>query len=131
MNGAEKIIDALVQLMDGYKELRESVEEELGASEEDDTDGVASAEVEANLANEVRAAVESFIESEGFAADELAPVVVHLTSALEEIDPDVFESAESEDEDEDEDEELDDEDDEDFDEDDEDEDEDDEDEDDD
>jgi hypothetical protein len=99
MKAAEKIIDALTQLLEGYAELQESLEADFGASgaeEEDET----SAELDAALVTEVRSALESVIENEDFSAEEVASVISAFTDALQEIDPDVFEEEKDEDEDE-------------------------------
>lgn len=108
---AEKIIDGLTQLMEGFFELRQMVREDLGATvgEEDDAETVADpdvdAEVEAAIANELRATLETILENEDFSSEELAGMISGLTEALEEVDPDVFaEEAEQGEYDEDEDE---------------------------
>lgn len=102
---AEKIIDALTQLMEGYCELQEAVENDYGSADKDDDDdddessGELNAEADAAIVNEMRAALEAVIEAEDYTPDEIASVISTMTDALEEIDPDVFEK-ESEDEDE-------------------------------
>lgn len=101
MKAAEKIIDALTQLLEGYAELQESLEADFGTSaseEEEET----SAELDAALVTEVRSALESVIENEDYSAEEVASVISAFTDALQEIDPDVFED-EKEEEDDDED----------------------------
>ena len=113
--GAEKIIEALTQLMEGYIELQESVERDFGGREGDDETELSS-EVDSALVTEVRAAIESVMEEEDYSAEEFASVISMVTDALEEIDPDVFDQEEEDEEDdEDEDEDEDDDDDEDFD----------------
>jgi hypothetical protein len=90
---AEKIIEALTQLMEGYCELQEAVENDYGAAEagDDDEGGELNAEADAALVTEVRAAIEAVLEAEDYTPDELGSIISTLTDALEEIDPDVFE----------------------------------------
>jgi len=91
---AEKIIEALTQLMEGYCELQEAVENDYGSAattEDDEEGGELNAEADAALVTEMRAAVESVLESEDYTRDELGSIISTLTDALEEIDPDVFE----------------------------------------
>jgi hypothetical protein len=100
MKAAEKIIDALTQLLEGYAELQESLEADFGASaseEEEET----SAELDAALVTEVRSALESVIENEDYSAEEVASVISAFTDALQEIDPDVFEDEKDEEDDDD------------------------------
>jgi len=107
--GAGKIIEALTQLMEGYVELQQSVERDFGApahgasasgasasgaAGEDDAEGELSSEVDTAIVTEIRAAVESVMEDEDYSAEEMASVISMLTDALEEIDPDVFDSDE-------------------------------------
>jgi len=105
---AEKIIEALTQLIQGYSELQESVQAEFGSkllTEDEEAESELDREVDAAIVLEMRTAIESVMESEDYAAEEVAAVVSTVTDALEEIEPDVF--AEEEDEDDDEDEEED------------------------
>jgi len=115
---AEKIVEALTQLVEGFAELQEHLESEYGA-ESDEDEGTEEEEetsdLEDALVTEVRAAVESVIENEDCAPEDLASIISALTGALEEVSPEVFaeESEEEEDEessDEDEDIDLDDDD---------------------
>ena len=94
MKAAEKIIEALTQLMEGYAELQESLEDDFGSSLEGD-DKV-SAELDAALVTEMRAAIESVIENEDYTAEEVASVISTMTDGLQEIDPDVFATEEDE-----------------------------------
>lgn len=110
MKSAEKIIDALTQLLEGYNELQASVQEEYGADDADDEEGEdsdLSEEVDAAIVTELRASLEAVIDAEDFSTEEIAAALCSLTEALEEIDPDVFESEDDEEEEE---EDLDDED---------------------
>ena len=93
MKGAEKIIDALTQLMDGYCELQEAIERDYGGRGEEAEEGATelSSEVDAALVTEIRAAIETVMEEEDYSAEEIASVISILTDSLEEIDPDVFE----------------------------------------
>lgn len=102
---AEKIIEALTQLMEGYCELQEAVENDYGATEanEDDEGGELNAEADAALVTEMRAAIEAVLEAEDYTPDEFGSIISTLTDALEEIDPDVFEKSFGDEEDEDED----------------------------
>jgi segregation and condensation protein B len=111
----EKIVEALTQLVEGFAELQEHLEAEYGpGTDEDDADDEnedeESSDLEDALVTEVRAAVESVIENEDCAPEDLASIISALTGSLEEIAPEVFaeESEESEDEsEEDEDEDID------------------------
>jgi hypothetical protein len=95
---AEKIIEGLSQLMQGFYELRQSVREDLGATveaeeeeeEADSGDPELEAEVEAAVANELRAALETVLEGDEYSSEDLAHMISGLTEALEEVDPDVF-----------------------------------------
>lgn len=102
---AEKIIEALTQLMEGYCELQEAVENDYGAAEagDDDEGGELNAEADAALVTEVRAAIEAVLEAEDYTPDELGSIISTLTDALEEIDPDVFEKQVDDDDDDDDD----------------------------
>lgn len=109
---ADKVIEALNQLIEGYYELQQLVADDLGVggeiSEEDQQE--VEAEVQAALTTEIRAALETVLENEDIAIENVAMVVSNLTEAIEEIDPDVF-AQESESEDDDDDLDLDDDDD--------------------
>jgi ribonuclease E len=104
---AEKIIDALTQLVEGFAELQESIEIGVPAGDEDESDDAieeieAGEDVEDALVAELRTSIESVIENEDCSPEDLASIISALTDALEEIDPDVFaSSADDEDEDED------------------------------
>ncbi len=87
MKAAEKIIDALTDLLDGYKELQKALESDFGA-DEDTADR--ALEMDAALITEMRAAIESLMESEDAGAEEIASIISVMTDALEEIDPNVF-----------------------------------------
>ena len=93
IKGAEKIIEALTQLMDGYCELQEAIERDFGGRGEKSEEGATelSSEVDAALVTEIRAAIETVMEEEDYSAEEIASVISILTDSLEEIDPDVFE----------------------------------------
>lgn len=95
MKAAEKIIEALTQLLEGYSELQQSLENDFGGGKEDEDEETAE-ELDAALVTEMRAAVESVIENEDYTAEEVASVISALTDSLQEIDPDVFEAEESE-----------------------------------
>jgi len=114
---AEKIIEALTQLMEGYCELQEAVEADYGAAQagsDEDEGAELNAEADAALVTEMRAAIESVLEAEDYTPDEFGSIISTLTDALEEIDPDVFEK-EVADEDDDDDDDYEDEDIEDYD----------------
>jgi len=116
---AEKIVEALTQLVEGFAELQEHLEGEYGVEadedESDDDEEKESSDLEDALVTEVRAAVESVIENEDCAPEDLASIISALTGALEEIAPEIFaegeEQQEEEKEDEDDDIDLDDDDD--------------------
>ncbi|MBX7145664.1 MAG: hypothetical protein K1X79_14530 [Oligoflexia bacterium] len=100
MKAAEKIIEALTQLLEGYSELQESIENDFGGEKDDEE---TAEELDAALVTEMRAAVESVIENEDYTAEEIASVISALTDCLQEIDPDVFETEETEEEEDDDD----------------------------
>ena len=106
--GAEKIIEALTQMLDGFTELQTSAEEDVDqeAGELDEDNG--SSTVDAAIVNEMKLAMESVIESEDYSTEEIATLLSTMTDALEEIDPNVFSAQEDEEDEEDETEEDDD-----------------------
>jgi 23S rRNA pseudouridine2605 synthase len=88
---AEKIVEALTQLVEGFAELQEQLEAEYGPEAEDDAgEEEETSDLEDALVTEVRAAVESVIENEDCAPEDLASIISALTGALEEIAPEVF-----------------------------------------
>jgi len=123
---AERIIEGLGQVLQGFYELRQSVREDLGATVEageasaadaeevDSGDPELEAEVEAAVANELRAALETVLEGDEFSSEDLAHAISGLTEALEEVDPDVFAEEAGADDDLDDDYDYDEDDDEDF-----------------
>ena len=98
MKAAEKIIDALTQLMQGYTELQQAIESDLGSDEEeyDESSSELHLEIDAAIVAEMRAALESVIETEDCTAEDIAAAISTMTDALEEIDPDVFVADEEE-----------------------------------
>ena len=89
----DKIIEALTELMEGFAELQEAAEKEFkteGVELSEEADEEDSAEIDAAVVNEMRAALENVIENEDYSAEEFADVISALTDALEEIDPGVF-----------------------------------------
>lgn len=64
----------------------------MRAVEEEDLEK--EAEIEEAMTTEIRAAVEGFLDTEDYSAEEFASLISHLTEALEEIDPDVFSGGE-------------------------------------
>lgn len=96
MKASEKIIDALTQLMEGFAELQESIEQDFGLRSTDDEDDgeedpeEEKAEAEQAIALEMKTSLENVIETEDFAPEEVASLISSLTAALEEIDPNVF-----------------------------------------
>lgn len=101
---SEKLIEGLTLLLEGFSALEDSVEGDLGADAEEE-------EFLAAIVSEVRASLETVIESEDFTPDYIASLISAFTEALEEIDPDVFDDDGSEEDDEDDDEDDDDDDD--------------------
>ena len=101
---AEKIIEALTQLVEGFAELQEQLEQDYGTEAEEDESKDEEQEeeggIEEALVTEVRAAVESVIENEDCAPEDLASVISALTDVLEEIAPEVFAQEEEEEEEE-------------------------------
>lgn len=101
----EKIVDGLTQLLEGYYDLQQSVAEDLGVddSERDEEETAElDAEVQAALSNEMRIALESVLEEDEHSIEGIAALVSNITEAIEEIDPDVFESSSEDDDEEDE-----------------------------
>jgi hypothetical protein len=100
---ADKIIESLTQLIEGYYELQQMVADDLGAGVDltDEDNQELAAEVQSALTTEVRSAIETVLENDEIAVEDLAMVVSNLTEAIEEIDPDVFASGETEEEDDD------------------------------
>lgn len=94
----EKIIDALTHLMEAFAELQESYENDLipnskeafDEDDDDDEEEETEVEVETAITNEIKAALDTVIESEDYAPEEFANLLSCMTSALEEIDPNVF-----------------------------------------
>ena len=100
---AEKIVEALTQLVEGFAELQEHLESEYGAESDDDEtteEDEETNDLEDALVTEVRAAVESVIENEDCAPEDLASIISALTGALEEVAPEVFSEETEEDEEE-------------------------------
>ena len=115
----EKIMEALSQLLEGFAELQDVVETEMGVDpddvDEDESDDDAESESldpDTAMTREVKSAIEGAMESDDYTPEEVANLIAALTEALEEIDPNIFQEEEEEVE---EDEEYDDEDDLDFD----------------
>ena len=94
----EKIMDALSMLLEGFTELQDSVEEELGSDEDsdDDTDATENPDIESGIIAELRIALESVIETEDYTTEDFAALISTLTETLEEIDPEIFEQDDSE-----------------------------------
>ena len=97
MKSSEKMIDGLTELLDGFVELSEKLQDELGSESEEavDEDGnpELSLEVEAALVTEVRAAIEMVMDAEDISSEQMATFISAFSDALEEIDPDVFEES--------------------------------------
>lgn len=103
---AEKIIEALTQLVEGFAELQGQLEQDFDpeaqteeSDDDEETEGAGG--LEEALVTEVRAAVESVIENEDCAPEDLATVISALTDALGEIAPEVLAEEEEESEEED------------------------------
>lgn len=104
---AEKIIEGLTQVMEGYQELQSAVEDEYSeAAEDSDEDETRSGEIDVAIVTELRGVLESVIDGEDYSTEEIAAAVSSLTSALEDLDPDVFDSDEETEDDEEESEEY-------------------------
>ena len=103
----DKLIESIAQLFEAYSELREKIQEEYDVEENEDEEdeeiSEASIEMEAAIVNELRAAIESVMDTEDVPAEDLALLLSTMSDALEEIAPDVFASEEGEEEEEDED----------------------------
>ena len=74
----EKIVEALSQLIEAYAELQEQLETEYGSASTDDDDAAdtdineVSAEVDAAMIAELKAAMETVIDTEDFSPEEFA-----------------------------------------------------------
>lgn len=118
----EKIMEALSQLLEGFAELQDGIESEIGEDldesedEEDETESE-TLDPDAAIVKEMKVAIEGAIETDDYSPEEVANLIASLTEALEEIDPNIFSEVEEEEEEEEE-EDYDDDDDLDFDEDD-------------
>jgi hypothetical protein len=103
MHSAEKIIDGLTQLMEGFLELQSHIEEDFDVSspeavdEGDEHDEDTQIEIEAALVTEIRAALEGVMDAEDLGLEEIASFVSLAQEALQEIDPTIFEDHEEED----------------------------------
>lgn len=99
MRASDKIIDALSQLLEGFKEIQQNVQGEVGEDDtEQDAEVESSPEVEAALVTEMRGAIEAAIENTDASPEEFGELIASMTEALEEIDPDIFESTGDDDE---------------------------------
>jgi len=96
MRAAEKIIEGLTQLMEGFIELQGKIEGDFDSDNEglDEEDSDLKIEVDAALVTEIRATLEAVMDAEDYSADEIANLISVTQDALEEIDPDVFEDVE-------------------------------------
>ena len=95
MRATDKIIDALSQLLEGFKELHEHLEGELGRDEEteESEEAESNPELDAALVTEMRGAIEAALEGADVTAEDFGEVIAAMTEALEEIDPDIFEGS--------------------------------------
>lgn len=98
MKSEEKLIDAMTQLLEAYTELQATVESDCAVDETDDADEQDSltTEVDAALITEMHSVLEVVMDSEEYSSEEIAGLISTMSEALEEIDPDVFESGEEE-----------------------------------
>lgn len=99
MRAAEKIIEGLTQLMEGFVELQAKIEGDFDSGSEggEEEDSDLRVEIDAALVTEMRATLEAVMDAEDYSADEVATFISVAQDALEEIDPDVFEEVEEED----------------------------------
>lgn len=99
MRAAEKIIEGLTQLMEGFVELQAKIEGDFDSDSEsgEEEDSDLRVEIDAALVTEMRATLEALMDAEDYSADEIATFISVAQDALEEIDPDVFEEVEEED----------------------------------
>lgn len=108
----EKIADSLAQFLEGYTELKAKLDDEYGVendeTEIDDEETETTEEFDAALITELKAAIETALESEDYSPDILANAIVSMTEALEEIDPDIFESSDDDEDEEEEEDDIDD-----------------------
>jgi len=90
----EKIVDGLALLLEGYSELEAQVRNDYIDVAESGTLRASKLEqeVQGALVTELKAGVESLIESEDYRTTFVAGLITALSEALEEIDPDAFES---------------------------------------
>ncbi len=101
MRATEKIIDALSQLLEGFKELQEHLQNELGAEEiaDEPDEAEGNSEIDAAVVTEMRGAIEAALEGADVTAEDFGEVIAAMTEALEEIDPDIFEGSSDDDDD--------------------------------
>ena len=102
---SDKITEALAQLMEGLTELDEEVKSQhnMDPETEELEDPDIAAEIEAEIITEVRAAVETLMDTDDYSSEEIANLVTSLREALQEIDPSVFDTLSDSDEDDDDD----------------------------
>lgn len=90
----EKIMEALSQLLEGFAELQDSIESDFEGEEveeeETEIDEVEELEPDQIVIKEVRSAIESTMETDDFAPEDVANLIAALTEALQEIDPNIF-----------------------------------------
>ncbi|MCB9030369.1 MAG: hypothetical protein H6619_04900 [Deltaproteobacteria bacterium] len=87
----DKISNGLAQLLAGFAELEEMLEEDYGSDPEDE-------ELAAAIVSELTAAIDTVIDGEDYTPAFIAQVISTLGDALEEMDPSIFEDSEEEEE---------------------------------
>lgn len=94
-----KLLEALTLLMEAYSELQKSVESDFGTTDLEDIDENhdLQVEIDAAIVTELRTTIETVIDTEDFAPEEIASALSSMSEALEEIDPNVFASDEDDD----------------------------------
>ena len=95
----DKMMEALSLFMEGYQEMQAKISEDH--SSEDDELEEDNPEVESEIINQTRLALEGVIDGEDYSTEEIAAVIAHLMEAIQEIDPDVFDVDEEDSSDED------------------------------
>jgi hypothetical protein len=99
MKPEDKIIEGMTELLEGFVELHTKIESDFDASAvdfEDETNADLRIEIDAAIVTEMRATLESVMDTEDYTSEQIATFLTVMQDALEEIDPDVFEQEEDE-----------------------------------
>ncbi|RMD83620.1 MAG: hypothetical protein D6808_08355 [Candidatus Dadabacteria bacterium] len=92
-SAGDRIVEGLTELLAGFSELEEMLEDDYGASSDDE-------ELSSAVVNELVSALDTVIDTEDYTPAYIASVVSALSEALEDVAPDIFDMEEDELEDE-------------------------------